>query len=446
MSHPPSAHQQHITRWAIGLFVLLHTALLTFNLLDSDAVFRGDRASVRFDKAVDITASGFGALAEKLLQYGMPGDYLLHTVFYALGGVTLVLVLQMLAGLMALIWSMRLAQMLGASPLAAACAGLLLTLLPGSLMHPHQFVTETLYSAAITGGVYYLARWLQLRQPRWLWIGFFGLTLATWLRPQGCVLVALAAMLLWLWRAAPRPQLVAISLVAAVLSIGSWVGWRYSQTQQLGLGPADFDLPTNFKMRADRIANIESIPGWVNYDIVGQRYLRLTPDEFAGLLRQHPSAAAKTYATDVVNLLANPGANAFLGRFLGWFEQGDDQLYWMKTLDTAGVWGVVKALFKQPLFLLGMASFALLHGLFYGLAAWGLYDRQARNGLPQARTLLIAITLAQLLISFLSGTVRWTYRTPVEPLIAVIVALAIAAVMQRWQQRRHHAAPVLAAE
>lgn len=430
-----------LLRPVVGGYLGLHLVLALVNLLDAEAITRGDRALARYEKAVDVAAGGLPGLGDKLLQHGVPGDYLLHAGLLGVGGQLLVLLAQILAGLLALLCAMRLALRLGADPRTAALAGGLLVLLPGSLMHPHQLVTETFYGAALAGGVYLLVRSLQDARPRALWLGFLCLTFATWLRPQASLLVALAAALFWYWRAAPRLSLALACLLAALLSIGSWVGWRYTQTGAVGLGAADFDLPTNFKLRADRIANIAGIPGWRNYDMHTQSHLRMPPGEFLALVRAHPGAAVRTYLTDAVNLAANPGANAFLGDFLGRFAQDDDRMYWMKYLDREGPLGLLRALAQQPAFLLGLLGFGLLHLLFYGLALLGLVGRRAAAGTARARRLLLAVVVVQLAVCFLSGTVRWTYRAPVEPLLVALVALGLSALLE-YGRRRYPSAAV----
>ncbi len=179
-----SASVWPLSSWLIAclaLFVVLHGALLAYDIHNPQAFYGGDRGDKRANKIYvflgipemrkvssptwsSIPANPFGdqvpqlSLTEKLLNLGPPGDYLAHALPYWLGGPFCVIFVQLALALIAVVCVFRLGLRLGLSERYAFCATALYIVLPGSLYQPHQLVTEGLFNPLLAIATYLLVR------------------------------------------------------------------------------------------------------------------------------------------------------------------------------------------------------------------------------------------------------------------------------------------------
>jgi hypothetical protein len=414
------------------LYFVLHFGLFVFDLHNPEAFLRGDRASSRLllvEQAQQAGASGLGHL---FLATGLPGDYLVFLPFYALFGPYGVILVQLFVGALTLLITVGLASSLGASARTAAAAGGLYCLLAGAVMDPHLLVTESFFTAAFAAAVLALAHAARAGSGRSIWLGMGLLTLAASIRPQALPLGLVAAVPLIIVAPRVRRDAVLAPLLWLLVFPGAWLLWRYLKVGEFGLGPSMFDVGVNLKIRADRMALISAIPGWIPLDWMSPNPSRITPAAFVDLSTHYPHALISTLVSDLLNFVANPGGNALFGMYLQYYPPSNDVFFWKHTIDSGGIPAVLRAVFDSS----GRLVFVLLlTGAIHALAIAGavlgtarvLLGRESRR----AAWVVITLALAESAVVFVAGVVRWTHRAPLEPVIAALAAIGLAWAIDR---------------
>jgi len=431
-----------VARAPLLVYLILHAGLFAFDLYNPDAIMRGDRTGSRLELIEQVRQAGPAGLGPLFLATGLPGDYLEALPIYLVLGPYGVIVFQVLAGVATLLFTVALARSLGACDRAAAGAGLLYCMLPGSLMDPHLLVTESFYTVFFIGGLWAMTHAARSHQRGDLWLGAFLLILAAWVRPQALPfgLVA-AAALAW---AVPRLRWDALAapLLMLVLFPGLWILWRYLETGGIGLGPSSFDIPVNLRIRADRLALVAQIPGWVQSDLTHPS--RTSPAEFMNLAARYPRALLSTYLSDAVNFAGNPGANAVFGRYLGFYAPMTDLFFWKHTMDSGGFPAVARAIIGgNSRLVLAILVTSVVHAVLVIGAAAGTWRVIGLRPVRVAAAVVLLVCLAQTLVVFVSGLVRWSHRAPLEPALAALAGIGIAWILRRPGERP---APVAGSE
>lgn len=410
-------------------YLALHAALFVFDLYHPDAFLRGDRAGPRLDLVIQAQQAGFAGLGSLFLTTGLPGDYIVFVPFYALFGQYGIILVQLLVGALTLLITMKLAMTLGASARTAAAAGILYCLLPGSLMDPHLLVTECFFTAAFAGALWALADGAINASRRSVWMGIGLLTLAAFIRPQALPLGLIAAVPLFLFSPRLRRDAVLAPLVWLLIFPGTWLLWRYLRVGEFGLGPSMFDIGVNLKIRADRMALITPIPGWVPMDWSSPIPARETMGDFLALSAHYPRALLATLVSDLMNFIANPGANALFGIWLQFYTPSSDVFFWKHTIDRGGLTAVLGELFgnsSNVRLALVFVVTAVLQVIAIVGAVLGLARVLRQRELRPATSVLILVCLAESAVVFVAGIVRWTHRAPLEPIIAALALIGLA--------------------
>lgn len=425
------------------LYLALHLALLIHDVRQPEAWLQGDRAEGRIELVIAAAQADAATLSGMFLDKGLPGDYLIHSLLFAAGGKWGVILFQCLLGLLNLWLVMRLARELGTTPGTAALAGVLFAVLPGSMMNPHLLVTESYFTAAFSAGV-----WAWVRAARvggWMpvLLGCLLFTAAATVRPQAMPYALVAALLLPVSRCLFDGQRfsvtpLALALAGLLVFPGSWILWRYLMTGDIGLGASEFDLATNLQIRVDRAQAILGTETWGRYAAEGPGRL-----ELAGFLQfsaEHPVAVLRTFLSDLLNFVANPGANAVFGYYLQWFET-PDVFYWKHLLDQKGVLGLLQSMASQnAAFIACFAWAGMVHATVLGGALIGAVSGLMQPLLRSRMLLLLALLLMQAGVVFASGLVRWAHRAPLEPLLAVLAAIGLQQIFLWLQTRRQRPA------
>ncbi|HEY0341233.1 MAG TPA: hypothetical protein VGC34_10535, partial [Steroidobacteraceae bacterium] len=260
-----------------------------------------------------------------------------------------------------------------------------------------------------------------------VWLGMALLALAAFIRPQALLFGLIAAATLIVVAPRLRRDAALAPLLGLLVFPGVWLLWRYFQVGELGLGPSMFDVGINMKIRADRMALISNIPGWVPMDWMNPGLSRMTPAAFLDVSKHYPQALLSTLVSDLLNFIANPGANALFGIYLQFYPTSSDVFFWKHTFDSGGFPAVLHAMLGSNgrlvfVFLLTGAIHALaIAGAVLG-AACVLVRRESRP----AASVVILLGLAEAGVVFVAGIVRWTHRAPLEPLIAALAAIGVA--------------------
>jgi 4-amino-4-deoxy-L-arabinose transferase-like glycosyltransferase len=421
------------------LYFALHAALFAFDLHNPDAFLRGDRAGPRLELVEQAQRAGASGLGHLFLATGLPGDYIVFLPFYAPFGQYGVILVQLLVGALTLLITAGLAISLGASARTATAAGALYCLLPGALMDPHLLVTESFFTAAFCGALWALTHAARAGSSRNVWLGMGLLTLAAFIRPQALPLGLVAAVPLFVMSPRLRRDAALAPLLWLLVFPGTWLLWRYLQVGEFGLGPSMFDIGINLKIRADRIALITPIPGWVPMDWTSPNPARMTVAAFLDLSTHYPRALISTLVSDLMNFVANPGANALFGIYLQYYTPSSDVFFWKHTIDSGGFSAVVREVFGTN----GNGRLALVFVLTGALqavaivgAVLGTAHVLLRRESQRAAVVVMLVCLAESAVVFVAGIVRWTHRAPLEPVIAALAVIGLAWAVGQLRPRR----------
>lgn len=407
-------------------FVLLHGALLAFDLSHPDAVFGGDRAATRWQTMQAIMATDSrDARDAAILHFSQPGDYLLHTRLHELGGFRAIILTQLLIAFGSLLTTMGLVRTLGATPLAATMAGLLFVFLPGSMISPHLLTTETFFTFCMVSGTLLLAAGLRGTDARLLWLAILPWALGAFIRPQGMIFLPLAMALIAWWTPQLRRQAVGAALACLLLFPGLWLLWRYSLTGEVGMGVWEADLGVNLRIRAHRALSLLGIKDWYAQDPVTTP--RISVLAFLQLFATHPVGFLKTLLSDLTNLALNPGANAVFGHYLRLFETTPDTHYWKLLMDREGLGGVIAGIWNNgPAYVTAFVALGAVHALALVGGIVGLWvSLRTPDAARRVRVLVAFVLGLALAVIFLAGLVRWGHRAPAEPLVAAFAGIGL---------------------
>ena len=419
----PSRSDFRVLALPVLAYALIHLLLFLFDLSDPTAILRGDRAEGRLSLAQDLVNADGAALASMLRDGGPPGDYAFHALGLMLGGSYALIGLQILCGALTLVSTMGIARSIGAGPRTSAMAGLLLCVLPGSLLSPHVAVTESAFTVALIASIWALAEAIRSRRPDLAAAGMLMLSVAAFIRPQAMLYPWLAAIVLHFCTPVLRRRAWSAAVVSSLVFPGLWLVWRYIDQNSFGMGPSSFDLQVNFFIRAERIEDIVS-QGSAGFDPTTGR---MSGVEFFRLAEAHPGATFKTYLSDALNYVLNPGANALFGFYLGFFQTAVDVFYWKRQLDSVGIFGVLVGMLAESWrFVLAFGAMTFIHLTTLVAALVGIVVKVADPVPRRVALLLVAFLSMHSAMNFAAGIVRWTHRVPVEPLLAVLASVGLA--------------------
>jgi hypothetical protein len=164
----------------------------------------------------------------------------------------------------------------------------------------------------------------------------------------------------------------------------------------------------------------------------------MSPIQFAHLSASKPLLLIDTVASDGVNLMANPGTNQLFVQYLGLFQTGKDLTYWQTVRDERGTFYMFRQLLAlDPQFVLVFLSstiiwFALLAAATYTFIVLSIRT-SSRSGSWQFVAGLIVYSLA---VPFAAGSIRWTHRTPIDFVLAILSTLGASSAWSRtWRWR-----------
>lgn len=445
MSLDPSTTALPRSRWLllpVLAFLILHGALLAYDLQHPDAIFGGDRAESRWASMQDRLAASDDQANAVILKYSQPGDYVLHTWLYRLGGFPAILLMQMGVALGTLLATMSLARLLGATPQAAAVAGMLFVLLPGSIISPHLLTTETFFTACFLIGCLLLAAGMQRSSIGMLWLAVLPWAIGAFIRPQGMIFMPVAVAMIAVWHPSLRRAAFLSAALCVLLFPGLWLLWRQSLTGEVGMGESDADLGVSFRIRAHRVLNLLGITDWAAQDQV--LVPRMSAQEFFSLFAQHPLGFLKTYVSDLINVALNPGANAVFGHYLKLFPTTTDPHFWKLLMDREGISGVLGGIGANGLgYVAAFFVLGAIHGLVVVSAALGIWRGLRDPATRRVNVLVFTMTLMALAVIFIAGLVRWAHRAPAEPLMAAFAGIGLVWAGGEIGRRRRQRSPPL---
>ncbi len=434
----------------LAAFLLAHMALA---LLVPDGAARmlvGDRAGDRQRALSELLVQlDLDHALGVIFRIGSPGDWLLFTPAYWLGGAYGVMIQSIVLYAIGLVVLYRLARML--VPLdVARIAVVAWTLLPATIFHPHALVSETICNPLLIIFAYQLVA-LELAgdaRPRdLLWAGL-TVGLLAFVRHVYLLLPLAAALWLIVFRPVglgKRANVVGF-VALGFMFVAAWWGAIAVGGKHYELGLSVGGLESNLFLRADRMAAMGSLPlpqSYLDRNAAAGRELRtLNPAEFAGFAGRHPVLFAKTAVSDAFNLMANPGIAMLAGRYLGLFDLGErnhrDLNKWREMREREGPLGVVRLLWEtSPAgFMFNLAG-GILWSAFLAFSIIGAYQfAWTRSLTPATRVLLFGLAgYAIILTSATAGYTRWDHRSGIEFILALWFAAGVVS-LREWARQR----------
>lgn len=400
-------------------FAALHVAMVAYDLGNPERFLNADRATSRLqviERFVAAWESG-ADLRAFLAGHGIPGDWLPQALLYLAGGSLAVILVQVLLALASIAWVREIGLRLGLPEARASAAAILYGVLPHSLVLPHQLSSEAIFVPLVV-----LSFALVLRGAAASRHAAAGLAmgLAVLVRPITLAWPAIHALLAWRTRPSTRLAYLAMGLAPLVL----WMGFIWSQTGLLSMGPSKHDLGWNLHQRVQRMG--AHLPP-------GQRFAdreRLTVAEYLRFAASHPGPAAAHAARDMMALGVKSGVERLVFDYLDLFPESrglqDPQSGWRKTLEQKGVvGGLVHIAGDHPGLFVASTGGALLFLVFMALALVGAWVF-ARSG----RWMLVAFVLYVFATATAVDAAQSRHRAPAE------FALCLLAVAGFWALQR----------
>jgi hypothetical protein len=406
----------------LAVFIVVHALLLVHDLRAPTAFLSYDRTDARIEKIVMLLAAP--DTLRTVIANSAPGDYIFQAVPYWLAGPIGVILFHLLLAALGTLYAYRLARSLLDGAPAAVAATLIYVVLPGSLWTPHVLASEAVANPMLVIALFGLIDHARKGTfSRAFFAGLLALGIALFVRPQYVFLPILFAVYGCLHNRASRGAELAAPLIS-FLPLAIWSLVLFAATGSPFEPMSDHGMAAVLHQRVTRAAVIGAFQSPAAPDVAA----------FLDLLRHHPRAFLQTYISDFVNFAVNPGFSG-LSNYLGWFS-GYASEYWTDLRDKAGYAGVARAIVNgHPAFAVIMVGGALLWGLALLLAArgaWAMFVRRSRAG---GGSVIAIVILYVTLIVFVSGAVRWTHRTPLDPLLAPLIMIGLGALLPTHDRR-----------
>jgi hypothetical protein len=439
----------------LALIVVVHGALLVYDVRNPEAFYDGDRSGKRANKIYvlldipdlrkvaspawsSVPAQPFGAttptlsVTEKLLNLGPPGDYLLHALPYRAGGQLAVILVQVALAFAAVVCVFRLGLRLGLNEAYAFAATALYILLPGSLFQPHELVSEGLFNPLLAIATYLLVRTVE--EPfRWRVVltGLVLLALAMQVRTQLLLYPFVLTAIFLYWRRDSRVRLAIATLVVCFAIPVAWSIFVALQPDDLVVTPTELSLQRNLSGLVERMAN----RGGFAFDRGTYPGEEMPVSDFLDYVLRYPLALVQVKMTDAVEILVNPGITG-LGKYLGidlfTFKTETGKLFWAQLKWNAGLPAVVRELLRQDLaFLVPFLAATAAWLIVLAVAVFGavVLIRDQRIG-GAAKAIVLSMILYNLAIVQVSEMVRVGQRSPVEFAITILFAIGMRRLLQ----------------
>lgn len=425
-----------------------HAALAIFIPDLAEKFQLGDRAWDRTAKLDALLGASDPSTAIATLFYnGAPGDYVFFLPAYAIFGEEGVIVQNILLLLIGL-WFLYRIGITWFSPNAARIACITYALLPATLFHPQVLASEAICNPLLIVASWYAGRLLTSDRPVLRDAILFGLFCAVLLftRPIYLLFPVMVAGLALVRFGSGRRALATICLMLALsFSLaGLWRAANWVVEGRYEVATSFHGLNSNLFLRAERMA---AVGGFAIATQISERRA-MSPANFTALALQQPAALTRTILSDAVNLTGNTGVSMVYGRYLGLFDLGEknaaDVFKWRDIRDRDGTAAMLSYMAqKAPKALLMNVGFALAWVALLVIAlfgAWHFLWQESRPG--WLRLLFAAIPAYVFTFSFVSGSVRWDHRSPMEFVICLFFAAGVIWLVSWFRRRNEEPLPL----
>ena len=377
-----------------------------------------------------------------------PGYPLLLTVGLLLGRLELVTItIQILLSCFTVYLVYETAYLLFESERTALVAAALYAIEPLSILFSSLLAPETLFTAILMAGVYYLVRYLRRQSTSDLLASGCALAAAVYIRPAGYFLpmIIAAGLAAWMLGAAQqnKSRLIA-GLGVFVIASGGPIGlWQVRNEVAAGYSgfSSVFSEDLYCCSAASVLASQQNLPyremqdrlGCYNLDIYFQKHPEQktwpVPQRFdfmnhaaAAILLGSPLTYARIYFEGVVRGAFDPGSTEFLRLFDLFPKEGG-------LIDVAvdkGIVETVEALFRNPLLAWSTVALLALQFMYLSFACVGLCKRSILKPATLAAAVIMVYYLA-----IPGGPAVWgRFRHPAMPLMSAFAACGLVSLSQ----------------
>lgn len=431
-------------------FVAALHAALTLLVPDMGAKFQlGDRAWDRSAKIDRLLGAGdLDAILAALFYNGPPGDYIIFVPAYALFGVPGVIIQNTILLLVGLWFLYLLGETYFSRPVARL-ASVVYAVLPATLFHAQTLASEAICNPLLIVATWFAARMFSQATPDKRDVILFGLASAVLCATRQIYLlfpVMVAGLMLLKAAKNLKPvDPIAVALALSFSLVAAWSAANLFNGGRYEVAPSFHGLESNLFLRAERM---EAMGGFSLQPAV-TKARALSPGAFLGVVSEQPARFAKTIVSDAINLAGNTGVSMVYGRYFGVFdlkEKGDAGMFaWRDIRDRDGLIAMLLFMGRTaPLALAMNIVFVALWGAMLLVGAYGA----ARFLLDGSRDLAVRLLFAGVplyvtVFTFVSGSVRWDHRSPIEFMIALFFAAGVYALMGH---RRSHLGGIATSE
>jgi Dolichyl-phosphate-mannose-protein mannosyltransferase len=437
--------------WVLGLALLLRTLLPTlgyFYTRDASIVYTPDTVSY-IEPARELIAHHrfYSDGAPEIIR--TPGYPLLLTAGLLLGRLEIVTIaLQILLSCFTVYMVYQTACILFEGEWIALIAATLYAIEPLSILFTSLLAPETLFTAVVMVGVYYLVRYLKQQSPADLLTSGSALAVSVYVRPIGLFLPVIIAVGLAAWAVLTAQQnkhrLIVDTIAFVIVSFaltGLWQLRNDAETDYSGFSAIASDN-MYFILAASVLAAEQHVPYYGMRDRLGYQNTRV-------YLHDHPeqktwSVARRTNYLDRAAehiLLGNSLTYAWIyfdGILRGTFDPGSTEflrffdLYpkegGLLTVEVdKGRIATIKALYANPLLFWSTALMVPVLLIYLSSACITLCSRAILDPSILAMSLIVAYYMA-----IAGGPGDWgRFRHPVMPIICVLAGYGLYAVRSR---------------
>lgn len=326
---------RRIAATLLGLYAMLHAAMLIYDFHHPDVWLKADRANERVEQIGEVSliadeqvahlgefpkTGGWGARLDYIGHHGAPGDYLMQVVLYRLGGLAALLIAQVALCVLSVVCVYRMAcTVLGPGRLPLLVAGMY-ALLPQTLIFPHQLSAEAWFVPLVVFGFYHMTRWFIIRAPRAALLSGLSWAGAILTRPTPLPFAVLSALP---FRRGIGGSGRTAYYLALLLPVAAWVMMVHTYTGKWSLGEGtSASVGNNLMLRARFIS--DNFPPAAK-EKARQQYIepamnrdeRLTATEYARFCADYPGSCTAQIGQDALNFFFKSGVERITLDYLG---------------------------------------------------------------------------------------------------------------------------------
>jgi hypothetical protein len=382
-----------------------------------------------------------------------PGYPLLLTAGLLLGRLELATIaLQILLSCFTVFMVYRTARLLFEREETAIIAAGLYAIDPFSILFASLLSAETLFTAVVMVGIYYLVRYLRRQSPRDLLVSAGALATSVYVRPIGYFLPLIIATGLAAWALVTHRQnklrVLAYTCAFVVVSVGLTGLWQIRNMSETGYSGFSAIASDNmyFIGAASVLAAQQHVPYYGMRDRLGYQdqriYFQEHPEQRTWSVAQRinymnraadhillgsPLAYTRIYFEGIVRATFDPGSTEYIRFFDLYPKQGG-----LLTVEVdKGAIATIEALFANPLLFWLTAMMLPLQITYLLCACITLCGRVILDP-----AILAVLFIVGYYMAIAGGPGDWgRFRHPATPIICILAGFGLRVVRSRWEPR-----------